>query len=736
MAAAGVVAVVVMRAVGCRTDESPCRAALRTERGSAAVRSCRAAWHQAQTPDHGANLLLALRQANEALDPVELRAVVAVLAGTRHAGTAHAALASDKRARGDLAGARREMEAACVADEAAGNHALLARNAAELAGLCRDQRDFAAARAALVISKRAAQASSDDRMLRHVELLDTELARLTGDYHGAEAALRRLEATSDRAAQPWIHLKLGILYLVWGRSALAEIQLEKALQRASDGGTSHDTIAAAAYANLGSLARESGRYTDAERYFAAAERLNGDTAYAYELLLNRGMVDAARGDFRQAAVRLRAAAAMELDGQWTWDIPFQLGRVEEHLGDMVAAEAAYRRAITAVQVLRASSGEYEPTAIATHRQPYDALIGLLAARSRWLEVLAVLADLDARHMIAAIAEPARLSPSGDILAVQPEHPVLPIDRTVANTPPTEAIVNAWSKRQLVAVVPAGNRLCRLTLMAGRIDGACVGDRISLERDALALQGNPSDAAAAMRLGVALIPPSPDGERIDLLLIGSIARVPLAALRDGNGLIVARRPLVRVLGLVGRPRGPWTPGAVVLGAPTPDLEGALTEARRVASKLGAMAHLGSEASRTGLIRARSLGVLHVAAHATMRRAGPALLLHDGDLTLSEIAELQPTARVVVLATCDSATARDDTGWGSLASAFLIAGAEVVVATAWRVPDAEVPRLMDHFYEAGGAIDAARGLAAAQAALASKLPARTWAAFAVIAAPPSI
>jgi CHAT domain-containing protein len=149
-----------------------------------------------------------------------------------------------------------------------------------------------------------------------------------------------------------------------------------------------------------------------------------------------------------------------------------------------------------------------------------------------------------------------------------------------------------------------------------------------------------------------------------------------------------------------------------------------------------ARIGSDASRYAIGLSRSQSLLHVAAHATLRLEGPVLELHDGAMTLAEIAEVRPAARIVVLGTCDSATARDDSGWGSLASAFLIAGAEAVVATSWRVPDTEVPVLMDQFYDADGATDPARALAAAQKALATKLPARTWAAFAVIAAPPAI
>jgi CHAT domain-containing protein len=272
--------------------------------------------------------------------------------------------------------------------------------------------------------------------------------------------------------------------------------------------------------------------------------------------------------------------------------------------------------------------------------------------------------------------------------------------------------------------------------AGRIDGSCASNRASLERDALALESNPANVAAATRLGSALDPPGHDGERLDVLLVGPIARTPLAALRDRDGLIIARRPLVRVLGLIGSPRGPWRPGAVVIGAPTSTLPGALDETRRLAARFRVTALLGADASRAALASSRGLELVHVAAHAMVRRNGPVLELHDGGLSLPEIAGLQPAARVVVLATCDSATARDEGGWGSLASAFLIGGADAVVATSWRVSDAEVPRLMDRFYAAGGATDPARGLATAQATLANELPARTWAAFAVIAAPPSL
>jgi hypothetical protein len=297
-------------------------------------------------------------------------------------------------------------------------------------------------------------------------------------------------------------------------------------------------------------------------------------------------------------------------------------------------------------------------------------------------------------------------------------------------------VSAWSRRRLIAVVPAGEQLCRVTLIDGDVDGSCVDGRAALENDARTLEGAPGNAVLAERLGAALIPVRQDRERLDVLLIGGIARAPLGALRNSSGLIIAERPLVRVLGLIGQARGPWQAGAVVIGAPSRELEGAAEETRRVARRFTTTPHIGGDASRYAIGLSRSQNLLHVAAHATLRAEGPVLELHDGAMTLAEIAAVRPAARVVVLGTCDSATAHDDSGWGSLASAFLIAGAEAVVATSWRVPDKEVPVLIDQFYDSDGATDPARALAAAQKALATKLPARTWAAFAVIVAPPAI
>src|SRR5678815_2128181 len=87
--------------------------------------------------------------------------------------------------------------------------------------------------------------------VRYVEMVDTDLARLTGDYAGADEVLRRLERTEDRSRLPWIHFEHGVLYLTWGKLELARHELGLAVQSAGDVGSS-ESILGAAHANLGS----------------------------------------------------------------------------------------------------------------------------------------------------------------------------------------------------------------------------------------------------------------------------------------------------------------------------------------------------------------------------------------------------------------------------------------------------------------------------------------------------
>jgi CHAT domain-containing protein len=174
--------------------------------------------------------------------------------------------------------------------------------------------------------------------------------------------------------------------------------------------------------------------------------------------------------------------------------------------------------------------------------------------------------------------------------------------------------------------------------------------------------------------------------------------------------------------------------IVLGDPRGNLAAAADEARRVAALLDTVAVIGSAADHAALAAARGAALLHVAAHSELLDDGAVLWLADGAVSTAEIAAIRPAPRLVVLASCGSAAARDEGSWGSLASAFLAAGSAAVVATQWPVDDAGARDLLLAFYQAGGATDPLAALGRVQAERAAATPARLWAAFTVVAAPP--
>lgn len=129
------------------------------------------------------------------------------------------------------------------------------------------------------------------------------------------------------------------------------------------------------------------------------------------------------------------------------------------------------------------------------------------------------------------------------------------------------------------------------------------------------------------------------------------------------------------------------------------------------------------------------VLHLACHAEFRSDSPgfsALHLDDGLLTAAQIEEQRLTARLVVLSACDTGRAQaapGDEGLG-LVRAFLVAGAQEVVASLWAVDDEATAALMGHFYRRwrGNGQRAALALQEARADLRRTHPhPYHWAAF---------
>src|SRR6185436_2587550 len=170
---------------------------------------------------------------------------------------------------------------------------------------------------------------------------------------------------------------------------------------------------------------------------------------------------------------------------------------------------------------------------------------------------------------------------------------------------------------------------------GQVTGEDVGAARQAHKWARDLHTRPWDRDAARALGQMIVPPDSTGQALDVLAVGPLGKVPLAALRDPDGaLIIRKRPLGRILAL--RPGIDATTEVdppTIIADPTGDLLSAAKEGFVVNGALGGTAQLsgfwtGSPATRARLRAARYAEVLHIAAH--VGRHQRVLLLADGEV----------------------------------------------------------------------------------------------------------
>jgi CHAT domain-containing protein/Tfp pilus assembly protein PilF len=163
-------------------------------------------------------------------------------------------------------------------------------------------------------------------------------------------------------------------------------------------------------------------------------------------------------------------------------------------------------------------------------------------------------------------------------------------------------------------------------------------------------------------------------------------------------------------------------------------------------------LGAAASETAFRRAvPEYGIVHLASRGVLNKQNPLFSYiqlvsggeDDGRLEVHEVFGLALAARLVVLSACETGLgsgaladvpAGDD--WVGLTRAFLLAGADNVLATLWQVDDRATARLMNEFYRSlTHGEDAASALATAQRRLLATRGTATplaWAGFALVGA----
>lgn len=680
------------------------------------------------------------------------------LVGGQLPGDAYQILSYVTLRRGVPAEARRHAMVALAAHVAVGDEAGQAgdrfvRSLAELA-----EGDF---RAALVAADQAlalARQLHDVHMEVSVSFARGDALRRLGDHQGA---IDTLTSAVDRATAPcdvaWAHLKRALARLEAAQDDLVPTDLDAAAQ--ANRRCANSDVASSVLQNEAWLLRA----TDPAGALARLDELARSDGEQVDTSLLRAYVAADRGEHAQAWRYLdRAAALTPSDADWPWMVErarAELAELEGGPSSDARAEQHYRRTIAMIAALRSNARARSAYFVSSHRSPYDGLIALLARQGRWRDVLAVVLELDASDMLRATADEA---PSYEHAPRQVGAP------GSAPAPSVDQVLAAWRSRDLVILIArskrrighlsgarstaSNERVYRLQITDGQVSGQDVGDAMPVAAAAAELWAAPGNLAAARALGRVIVPPDPTDRVLDVLAIGPLGRVPLAALRDDDGaLVIARRPLARVLAL--RATTPAAPGdgpPVIIANPTGDLRDAADEGEVVAAALGPRAQLSgfrtsSPATRARLFAARDASLWHIAGHVSALGRWRALQLADGDVTPADILQHRLAPRIAVLAGCGSAAAMDEEGWGSIAAALLESGTSTVLATDRSIADAGSLVMIRALYaQPGWDTDPARALAKVQQALASGATApgrdaispQLWAAFSVLRRPPVI
>ncbi len=485
-------------------------------------------------------------------------------------------------------------------------------------------------------------------------------------------------------------------------------------------------------------------------------------ALAGELLLRQGRPRAALARLEAVAGAVAgeavagAAAGEAASGPPALPVLTALGRARQACGDPDGARTAFDRAVAAWDTLRsrpadvlwrerrsAAAGDLFAHAVSAH------LDGPASwpPPARLAAAFALLQRYKARALGERMRGPARWSAAGEpVPATAPEV-------TLAGV---QAILGVGEVLLDAVAGPDGGVLFAVTTdtaLAVRLPAPARSARSRLE--AALTSPHLADAAAAARLARARLGPLPPAltRRLDVARRlfwcpdGDLHGLPLALLWPEAE--VARLPasgfLVPLRAASARPAAPPRAGAPALLV----LDGTADPGRRLPGAAAETAWLAASIRGTRRGRGtagppgdawRRAGVLHLAAHVELTPRQPwrsAAVLGDGTrLVAADVAHAPVAAELVVLGGCSTAGREVVGGEGllGLGSAFLAAGAPVVLATLWDVDDHAAALMTADVYTAlaagetvGAAMAAARRARRADPATAAPCH---WAGFVVL------
>ncbi|ANM29733.1 hypothetical protein ABI59_09315 [Acidobacteria bacterium Mor1] len=745
LAALGCMALFAALCPGCSSDRPSAESDLCSDsfnRGdfAAALEHCTAA-----SPDHtwmAATAHYALGQFEESL------AMIPSLVGGSREADGRALAGSIHADKGDFERAELELSEAVNLYRAAGRHELAAGCLYRQFYMAWERSNyreaFETARGSLQEAERAGDPGLRSQALQALFSVLYEV----GDLDAASRALdlaHRVEEDSSPSARARHLLHQSAIRLGQGRYELARHASREALQLA---GTIEDAaLARSAALNLAEACLALGHATDAADAVAEAWKRREPEAVSAALRLYQARVHRALGKEGPAEQMLQAALVEHPATEWAWELEFELGELLAGRGEQAAAEAAFDRSAALVDELRERSAYQELKAwlAARKRRPYRALFEVQAQRGAAQAAIHTSERMRARAFLDALVESRRGDSSRDGWARVGERlsevsTWLPsMNRTAtAELKPVGSVLEGLADHHVLSYVRGLEHLWLIALSEGH---PTLRPLASLEQIAplVAESVRQPDSESARKLSELLLPvdalPSP-GQRIHVVHSGLLRNIPFAALWFDGEPLVARHPIALAPSLHAllpiRHDARAEQRAVVAVDPRRNLPAAAAEGIMVAQALGVTHHEGVDATAAVVLGAKNAGLLHLAAHAGVDLGGPWIDLADQRVSAADILRERMAPRLVVLASCSSASRRHEEPWGSLATTFLASGSRHVVAALGSVDDLASRDFIRRFYQANGAHDPVLGVAQAQrASIRAGEPTSSWAPFVVMA-----
>jgi CHAT domain-containing protein/tetratricopeptide (TPR) repeat protein len=506
----------------------------------------------------------------------------------------------------------------------------------------------------------------------------------------------------------------------------------------------------------------------------------GDRRREAEVRRDRGLTALALGEPARAELDQSLALSVAIDDpRYVIEAQVGLARAAAAAGDVATARQWFDRALAGAERLRdrTPAAELRTTYFAVVRAIYEPYIELLWSAGDRAGAYALAQRARARSLIDALDHPLPIRDEATVAAASRGAAIIEfaigptrtlvwrfVDGAVAH-------VELPGRRALAASVRAyHDAILARVAAATEADRAQADARVEVEGAALAAVLGP--ALAGLAPGPTIIVPDgplflvpwaglPDGrgghfgDGHDLALVPALAwaRAPTRPGPDRLELAVLADPVftaadARVVGVAA-----WAPSAA---PPLARLRGARDEAVAIAAAVPTgrvRIALDFDASLATLAdpAVRGARILHFATHAViddqvsarsrleLARVDAAGQPVDGALDVARVRALHLGAELVVLSACETALGRQIRGEGvvGLVHAFLVAGADRVVASLWPVDDQATAALMRAFYAAllVDHLAPAAALARAQRHIAADPRWRApyfWAAFVIVGA----